>query len=267
MSTGGVVNFGLVPPGRYLLELQNQDDYRLTHEFDVVPGVPVDRLVLCPYSVNIPHLTTRIDPESSGPWDDTGLVMLFYVERDDLTVAEWTWQPNHRAGVWVAAATSDSDASAEEDRPLADIAQHGEVLPAVPYRNARCAAIAVYQSRSGDKHAPSFLATFRFRPEADRDAAGEAWPEPVCVIDAPLPRNLRSIHDRESSWTIELPLAMTREIEERVNDAATSSYASESPTTGRLGPSLEVLHPSCRSSIVPGTCAGSVGGVGSEAHR
>jgi hypothetical protein len=213
ISADGVVNFGLVPPGRYRLELQNQDDYRLAHEFDVVAGVPVDRLVLCPNRMQTPHLTTRIDPEASGAPGERGVVTLFFIERDDVTVGEWTWQPNYREGVWVAGTWGRQDTAGEVGEPPIDDARFGEVLPAVPYRAARCTAMAVFQDRTGAELL--FLGTFRFQRGAGDDSAEEAWPDPVFVIEAPPPRYLRSIHEHAAVWSLELPPAMTREMDSR----------------------------------------------------
>lgn len=44
----GTLDFGLQEPGRYRLLLSSADGMTLEHEFEVLPGVPVDRLVRCP---------------------------------------------------------------------------------------------------------------------------------------------------------------------------------------------------------------------------
>ena len=88
----GQLRIGLIPPAAYRLEL-TCDGYQLRHDFDVLPGVPVDRLVLCPRPAVPADTSCRIEVRWPDALADRSLAAVCEVERDVVTCGAWTWQP------------------------------------------------------------------------------------------------------------------------------------------------------------------------------
>jgi hypothetical protein len=228
LGPNGVLQFGLVPPGPYRLSLQTQSGYVLEHEFQVVPGVPVDRLVTCPLG-DASHLTTRIDPQHAMSSVGPDWTLVFYVERDDVTVGDWTWSPEPRRGVWVSSSPAGPHDVADRQALALATALSAEVLPEVPYMNCRCLAMAVVQFQGAGSDTPRHLGTFRFQVGSERDPERDFWQDPVYVIAAAAPRFRRSIHEQRATWSIELPLAVAREIERRLERVSSTRVTGGSP--------------------------------------
>jgi hypothetical protein len=71
MNAAGTVDFGLNPPGTYEVELRMPDGMFLLHEFAVLPGVPVDRLVCCPHTAMPGDLRMALDVDWPPAMADT----------------------------------------------------------------------------------------------------------------------------------------------------------------------------------------------------
>jgi hypothetical protein len=159
IARNGTLEFGLVPPGRYQVRLRAAESYALEHTFDVLPGVPVDRLVLCPPQAP-PGLATAIEvewPESSAMENS---ITVCDVEPDDVALGEWTWQPVERPPVRVIAGSglgllSDADLA----WTLAQAQTDGvEVVSGAPYLCCRIRGMTVYRRATGASGAPVQIA-------------------------------------------------------------------------------------------------------------
>ncbi len=97
------LEFGLLPPGTYRLQLSVPDSYVLKHEFDVLPGVPVDRMVRCPNRTpaDFSQAVDLVWPDAAAVDD---VVAVLDVRRDAATLGEWTWQPTENGSIRVVAA-------------------------------------------------------------------------------------------------------------------------------------------------------------------
>lgn len=90
-TPAGLIDFGLVPPGRYRLHLQTSDGMRMDHEFDVLPGVPVDRVVICPFGPQIGH-TLAVTIRYPERLCATGLVAICVFEPRSFVHDQWVWR-------------------------------------------------------------------------------------------------------------------------------------------------------------------------------
>jgi hypothetical protein len=106
-SRSGSFDFGLHTPGHYRLRLETADGMTLAHEFDVLPGVPVDRCVICPKTLDV-GLNDAWAWAVLGPQCDIpNGVALLRVAPTEYTFGEWTWQPPEGWPELFVAATTD----------------------------------------------------------------------------------------------------------------------------------------------------------------
>ena len=164
----GIVQFGLMPPGQYHLDIWIPGAYSLQHEFEVLPGVPIDRLVRCPRP-NSPMLSVSIEivwPESADPGQ---LVAVCDVEPDSVTLGDWEWLNEDTSRVRVVAmCNSDMMMDGVLLATLAvDDPDGVEIVRGMPYRYGRVRGISVYRCDSAEVLAPIRIARCVFSaPEA-----------------------------------------------------------------------------------------------------
>jgi hypothetical protein len=118
MDSAGTVDFGLNPPGDYRLQLEMPDEMTLTHDFEVLPGVPIDRLVYCPQPAYVDDRRVQIQIAWPPEFQHIPPLAVCLVEPARYVVREWEWQPPpHWEPVLVPASPYDPDqwASLAED--------------------------------------------------------------------------------------------------------------------------------------------------------
>jgi hypothetical protein len=231
-NAAGIVEFGLVPPGEYRLTATMDDGYSLEHEFAVLPGVPVDRLVLCPNSSDNLHTALQVEwPESLR---SCRLRAVCEVERDDVRAGEWTWAPRDRGRLLVMSAAAD-EAMRDNDDLAGTFQQTGELdtdlATTIPHRFCRISRIRVWHAGS-DADPPTELATFAYR--AGGGAAGTR-PSDI-ALPAPCPRHERSPNVRTDAWVVRLPPEAEAALRRSLALEAVASNAHPSaPATGPAG--------------------------------
>lgn len=213
-ATAGMLDFGLQPPGRYRLDLGTPEGMFLTHEFDVLPGVPVDRVVICP---NVgPSQEVLADVEVTVNWPDEfaagELAALIEIEPGPFVEGEWRWEQTLDWPLTVLATSRlDSELSLAmiqhwmtHDTPLDDL--HPEVLSLnsvqVPFRYCRVHAITfihrIRDKQSGEQWRT--LGTIVYgtneRQDADTESSWEsAEPPPLYEVMPEFPNH----------WTVDVP--------------------------------------------------------------
>lgn len=207
-NSAGIVDFGLNPPGRYRLELQTEDGYALRHEFDVLPGVPIDRLVLCPNrqpGVETPLIAFPI-PESLT---SAGLIAALCFEQDDVTIGEWTWRPLERGRRWVVSGEADA-----LDDWAAEVAStgrlDGDVAGRLAFRYCRLVAVSFWRLGAG-RDPPREVKRFEFSGIAGGAGPGRAGPgddgpgDDVVILRSDPPRYERDPNASLQPWAVPPP--------------------------------------------------------------
>lgn len=136
-TSAGTVDFGLMAPGQYRLTFHSVSGMRMQHEFDVLPGVPIDRLVTCPYASS-PSYTVALNLN----WPDAiaihGLLAVCSVERASVTYGDWCWHPPEQSRpVHVLTASGKEPSAADsmhlgQATPMSD--EFGILQPANSFR-------------------------------------------------------------------------------------------------------------------------------------
>jgi hypothetical protein len=196
-TSAGIVDFGLNPPGRYRLDLKTEDGYALRHEFDVVPGVPIDRLVLCPN--RNPEVGSMIAFPIPERVTSAGLVATFCFEQDDLTIGEWTWRPLERGRRWVVSGETDTlDLLAAE---LASTGRlDGDVAGELAFRYCRLLAVSFWRLGAG-REPPREVKRFEFSEIAGAASSGCD----VVLLRSDPPRYERDPNSRLQLWAVPPP--------------------------------------------------------------
>ena len=113
----GRIEYGLMAPGHYQIEFKGVESYMLQHDFDVLPGVPIDRLVLCPPPTPLGlSMPVEINWPDSAAMED--VIAVCEIERNVASLGEWTWQPTEEERLRVIAGVnthtvSDHDSSTD----------------------------------------------------------------------------------------------------------------------------------------------------------
>ncbi len=93
MNAGGTIECGLNPPGNYRLTMEMPDGMSLVHDFDVLPGVPVDRMVVAPRSSAGEETAMQVAIDWGDLSTDTPLMAVCRIEPAPYVHGQWTWLP------------------------------------------------------------------------------------------------------------------------------------------------------------------------------
>jgi hypothetical protein len=178
-GAGGIVEFGLMPPGRYHLNLSLADSYTLRDDFEVLPGVPIDRLLRCPHS-SPPNLAVAIEIVWPEGVDGDRILAVCDVERDAVTVGECLWRPQEEVPLPLVAATGRGDSADEELLwAIDELEPEGaEPVRSVPHRYCRLRGIRVYRCGPEADGSPETTAQCVFGDRGDDGAIVCAGPAP-----------------------------------------------------------------------------------------
>ena len=115
-QASGLIDFGLQPPGDYRLELTSAHGMTLEHEFEVLPGVPIERVVLCP---NGPHpAQSPVNVEVIVDWPEQfsahQLIALIEIRPGPFEEQGWCWRPSVDSPLAIAASNSLTQDLSEE---------------------------------------------------------------------------------------------------------------------------------------------------------
>lgn len=106
-SRNGVMDFGLIGPGRFELSLESSDGLTAVHEFQHLPGVPLDRCVICPHAVDTSLTDARATVVLDSECSLDGGIVLLKVAPAEFTHEGWTWTPpSSWPEMYIAASTN-----------------------------------------------------------------------------------------------------------------------------------------------------------------
>lgn len=223
----GTIEFGLMPSGSYQLRVSAPESYVLEHDFEVLQGVPVDRVVLCP-DRSPPGSAIGVEivwPEGVLADD---VICVCDIERDTVTLRDWTWRPTEDGCVRVVAG-EDLDLISEKnfDWIAEEAARDGiAIVEGASYRNCCVRAISIYAVPSGSASAPVRIARCVFDDElhagdslsGEQSSAGPSWPTVGCR-DSP-PTYAWSGGGTDVTWRITTPDELVSFLLHRDHDSA-----------------------------------------------
>lgn len=156
---GPIADFGLLPPGEYRLTVTNSWKMACQHDFRVIPGVPVDRAVLCPtrpaWAFCDPPYFVNLHPIWPKEWESKPIIAVYHMEATPAQIGRWHWLPPESQSFHyqVAIARGDpiSGARIEAARPgiVRELESETRVLKmseplAVPYGDCQISAMSFY---------------------------------------------------------------------------------------------------------------------------
>lgn len=199
VASPGLLRFGLMPPGRYALTLTAHETYQLYHEFDVLPGVPIDRLIECPKS-DPPLDLVQIPLELSLPdaLRDRDLIWVCRITRGPVSVGPWTWRPAAEDETTVEASVqNDLPAS----RPIDGMSSRFSLA------HARLREITVRMRVGPNRDAVAEIARIRFSGSTPSGSADQQTAD--LVLDQPAPEFHGDINEptQKWRWTVSFPQA------------------------------------------------------------
>jgi hypothetical protein len=220
-TTGGNINFGLNPPGRYRLTIRMDDGMHLQHEFDVLPGVPLDRLIVCPNrSANAGKLW--LDVDWPRQLDRHRMLAVCCIEPMPFTRGDWMWQPSPRWDVVYGLVGSSEQEFAAADQfllaqriELPDDPENG-LQPAtgmnVRFRYCRLKQVT-FLGRFGEGRELTALGTVVFEsgPLESASVNATTW-----YCNAPAPTF--EIKGIEGHWLVQMPDDVVDELLQRIQD-------------------------------------------------
>ena len=234
-TAAGTMDFGLNPPGRYRLTITMVDGMRLQHEFDVLPGVPVDRLVTCPRCG-----TSQVEIELEIDWPEQfasrQLLAVCSIEPAVYVHDSWSWSPpTDSSPIHVVACNtgpeqSEYDLSLLEQSILIPDDVAFELQPAtsmiLPYRYCRLKQIT-FLELTGDGRELVALGTAVFDGDLNVSVSGvddsETW-----LCNSPPP--MFGYHSRELNysrhWMVPLSEDIVDELLVRINGLTIASVPS-----------------------------------------
>jgi hypothetical protein len=158
MDTAGTLDFGLNPPGDYQLRLKMPDGMVLLHDFEVLPGVPIDRVIYCPPPAYADDRALRIEIVWPAALEDAPPLAICLIEPASFAHREWEWNPAPDWGpAYALASPFDPD---QWERLMEDRMALSDTLlaverPQIPYVYCQVSEIAFFvESEAGNDAEP-----------------------------------------------------------------------------------------------------------------
>lgn len=214
-SDSGVLEFGLLSPGGYRLDVATDDGYRLRHEFEVLPGVPVDRLVQCPHR-NECHPPSALRIAWPAPLRERGLVAVCEVAPDEVAVGEWAWTPAEGADVLIVAAPEGRDADELKELLQQSAGIDAEIRSGIPFRYSRLTGLTVFDLNVGGEDGPRELGRFLFAGEGSESGKGEVLSQNVVMLNCSAPRCEHNPTAHGAAWIVEIPDEVGRALQRAI---------------------------------------------------
>jgi hypothetical protein len=238
----GTLDFGLCPPGRYRLTVMNSEGYELSYSFRTYPGVPTDRTMTCPGTLDIHLANARGHVDAGLPSTCQNLVAVATIAPDDAQYGDWSWKlPAHpqaaevacvvgavdtnqsRASLWPGLSSAvDVEPDRQTDRGLFDI----------PYRYFKVLHIRWLRRAPGAGEGEELceVGAIRFSdsPALSREPLNE-W-----ELNRPAPR-----FEARPGWVIAMPIELPDEVVAYLHAQASpplSSRRAASPPTATSTP-------------------------------
>lgn len=235
-TAAGTIDFGLNPPGRYRLSIRMDDGMHLEHEFDILPGVPLDRLITCPMR-SAPSATIRLEVDWTEQLPGQQLLAACCIEPMPFASGNWVWQPApHWNTVFGLVCNSERELPASDlflldqfvaipDEP------NGGLQPAsrltVPSRYCRLKQITFLgRFTEGQELTPLGTAIFSSAPPSTQSADPATW---YCQAPAPT----FEYKQLPGNWMIHLPHEVVDELLHRIEDVTSTANPSADSASER----------------------------------
>lgn len=250
-SLDPTVNFGLVEPGNYRLEVANSLGMTCRHEFRVLPGVPVDRAILCPRHPP-PAVPLSLKLPWPMEWKSLPVIAVYHLEPKARIIGRWKWKPSpkrqfHR---WIVRGPAPAGFSEEHlcealpaqffthpIPPQIEGPEVGEIH--VPCRHCQVTAISFLLSPQEKQQPPIYLGSYAFTDE--RQGPSKYFDVENTIWIPQAGPHWEFDEDEPTSWEIRLPRQIVQQILTRVeselrrNQSATRESVPERPFwPGRL---------------------------------
>ena len=230
-SPAGLIEYGLRPPGRYRLQLETAGGMKLEHEFDVLPGVPIDRVVICPFEAHAAESPIVVEVVVDWPaeLESDDLLALIEIAPGPFETSEWRWEPVPGESLHALAAADVDQTSTREviqrlqsDGFFAGDPESNPHLAAavpVPYRFCQVRGITfVHRHLDDQSHERChILGTLVYgQSEQFQSSAAPCWQAagPVPVFEAN--------PTRDNRWAVVIPPDCVEKLLERMREAGHS---------------------------------------------
>lgn len=226
----GMIDFGLMEPGRYRLRLESPDGMWLEHEFDLLHGAPVDRIVRCPEGA-----PTGVEYRISLSWPAAlsahRLAAICRIEPAKYECDHWLWTPEEGlSGETVWCTNSPMTESDQGRLPFTGLPPGvGEQTVLIPLytRHWELTEITFVRLPNPESHEDGqIIARAQFGSEAieaPHSAASPLRDAPIWRVAATRPRWEAAA---ERDWNIELPPEVVDRLAQMLSE--TSSLADKS---------------------------------------
>lgn len=238
-NVAGTLDFGLNPPGRYRLSIEMDDGMHMQHEFDVLPGVPIDRLITCPKGAP-PQNRIQVELDWPEPLATQQLLAVCCIEPAPYAHGRWRWHPSPQwSPVHALVCSSERAPSASEVSGLsqsnlipddAGSGLQGAAGLTVSFRYCRLAQIT-FLGRVGENPDLVALGTAVFT-DAPNPVKPPSVDSVVWFSKAPAPMfECRYQHPSEH-WLVPVPEEIVDELLKRIQEvtAAAQGVASDHET-------------------------------------
>ena len=250
MLTGSQrLDFGLMPPARYRLTLLNRDRMRHVSEFNHLPGVPIDRFVPCPASLDIGQLGVPVHLDLGEEFARPDLVALVDVVPTDYSVNQTIWEVNPDwptktvlAGLCpetcgrlkeISHPVLDQLLEVEQVWPLGDPSELPRPrvdLWSIPYRRSEVRGVSLYRhTTEAGVDRLTHVADLRFGADLPRFAQSGPAFEASTPVQTP---EVRIGHT--TTWSLPLPDAIRQQLLERLRQVAPVEVDGDSRLSQRL---------------------------------
>lgn len=262
LTQGPIADFGLLAPGEYRLDIANSIGMTCRHDFRVIPGVPVDRAILCPHHT-APGEFRKVVPLSlelpwPAEWKSLPIVAVYHLEARRRKLGRWEWLPSQKQQFrrWVV--RGHVPGSSLEDRlcqalpetlfahplpPTIEGPDAGTIQ--IPFYQCQLTAISFVLEQTPQQSPPMYLGSYSFFDGEDSPTPPPFFgSQNITLVPHPMPHWEYHKHE-PTRWEIRLPRQIVRQIVDRVerelrkDQSANRGPISELPV--HLRPLLDAL--------------------------
>lgn len=188
-----IADFGLLTPGNYCLSLQDSLGMTCTREFEVLPGVAVDRVVYCPdykdWMYRPDPFSVRLQLEWPSLWESQPIVAVVHLRAGSTAADDWHWQPPRERQFETSVVLDNGNVEATWD-DVRDVLPQSIVEATVPYPEpvdqtqgnrievpygcCEVTGVSLVMVRSADAGGCSHLGTIQYHTADDRQQPASA---------------------------------------------------------------------------------------------
>ncbi|MCA9073213.1 MAG: hypothetical protein KDA84_30025, partial [Planctomycetaceae bacterium] len=252
---GMTVDFGLMPPGNYRVDIANSIGMTCQHEFQVLPGVPVDRAILCPYHSDLARhrkpIPLTLDLPWPMEWKSLPIVAVYHLEAKQKKLGRWEWtpSPNHQFRRWVVRGQVPGSVLEERLCEALPESLFAHPLPPniegpdvgtiqVPYHHCQVTAISFLLGHADPQKPHIYLGSYAFDDKGQQSVPKFFDSEKTVRIFHPTPC-WEFQQEQPSAWEIRLP----RQVVQHVLEQAESELRKQESAAHEPVPTLYISPP------------------------